>query len=96
MPAILSDRGTQFYASESEYKDKGVTEFEDYLIRNDIRCILARVNHPQTNWKLERFYGEVERKFHLFRDIDELIDWYNNIRPHMSLNLDLLETPSQA
>ncbi len=94
--AILSDRGTQFYATESEYREKGITEFEEYLIRNGIRHILARVSHPQTNGKLERFYGEVERKFHLFRDIDELIDWYNNIRPHMSLNLDVLETPSKA
>ncbi len=94
--AILSDRGTQFYANESECREKGITEFEDYLIKNDIRHILARVNHPQTNGKLERFYGEVERKSHLFKDIHELIDWYNNIRPHMSLNLDVLETPSQA
>lgn len=35
-------------------------------------------------------------EFYLFKDIYELIDWYNNIRPHMSLNLDVLETPSQA
>ncbi len=94
--AILSDRGTQFYASDSDYREKGITEFEDYLMKNDVKHILARVSHPQTNGKLERFYGEVERKSHLFKDIHELIDWYNNIRPHMSLNLDVLETPSQA
>jgi len=28
--------------------------------------------------------------------MDEFIDWYNNKRPHMSLNLDELETPYQA
>ncbi len=75
---------------------KDVTEFEDYLDKNGIRHILAMINHPQTNGKLERFYGEVERKSHLFKDIHELTDWYKNIRPNMSLNLDVLETPSQA
>lgn len=94
--SILTDRGSQFYANESEYKEKGITEFEDYLIRNDIRHILARVSHPQTNGKLERFYGEVERKLHLFKSVDELTNWWNNIKPHMSLNFDELETPSQA
>jgi putative transposase len=94
--SILTDRGTQFYATESEYKEKGITEFEEYLVNNDIRHILARVSHPQTNGKLERFYGEVERKLHLFKSVDELIDWWNNVKPHMSLNFNDLETPSQA
>jgi putative transposase len=94
--AILTDRGSQFYASESEYKEKGITAFEDYVMKNDIRHILARVSHPQTNGKLERFYGEVERKLHLFKNVDELIGWWNNIKPHMSLNFDELETPYKA
>ena len=94
--SILTDRGSQFYANESEVKEKGLTEFELFLIANDIRQILARVAHPQTNGKLERIYGEVERKLHLFKDIHELVDWYNNIRPHMSLDWDNLETPAQA
>ena len=30
-------------------------------------------------------------------DVSRFIDWYNNnIRPHMSLNEDIGETPSQA
>lgn len=94
--SILSDRGSQFYATESEVKEKGLTEFEQFLITNDIRHILARVAHPQTNGKLERIYGEVERKLHLFKDIHELVHWYNHIRPHMSLDWDNLETPAQA
>jgi putative transposase len=94
--SILSDRGSQFYASESEVREKGLTEFELFLIANDIKHIVGRVSHPQTNGKIERIYGEVERKLHLFKDIHELVDWYNNIRPHMSLDWDNLETPSQA
>jgi putative transposase len=94
--SILSDRGSQFYANESEVKERGLTEFELFLIANDIRHIVGRVSHPQTNGKIERIYGEVERKLHLFRDIHEFVDWYNNVRPHMSLDWDNLETPAQA
>jgi putative transposase len=94
--SILSDRGSQFYATESEVKERGLTEFEQFLIAADIRHVLARVSHPQTNGKLERVYGEVERKLHLFKDIHELVHWYNHIRPHMSLDWDNLETPAKA
>ena len=94
--SMLSDRGSQFYASETEEKERGLTEFEQFLIASDIRHIVARMSHPQTNGKLERVYGEVERKLHLFEDIHELVQWYNEIRPHMSLDLDGLETPAQA
>ncbi len=54
------------------------------------------MNHPQTNGKIERFYGTVEQKLALFESVDEFVSWYNEIRPHMSLNLDELETPAQA
>ncbi|HXG06773.1 MAG TPA: hypothetical protein VNI77_05540 [Nitrososphaera sp.] len=60
-----------------------MTEVEQFPITNDIRHILARIAHPQTNGKLERVYGEVERKLHLFKDIHELVHWYNHIRPRI-------------
>ena len=59
---ILTDRGTQFYASEGERKEKGVSQFEEYLAEKEIKHIICRVNHPQTNGKLERFYGVLEDK----------------------------------
>jgi len=31
-----------------------------------------------------------------FETLDEFVEWYNHKRPHMSLNLDELETPYQA
>ena len=94
---ILTDRGTQFYATESEEKEKGLTEFEKHLISNDIRQILGRVQHPQTNGKIERFFRTVEEKLPRFNNnIDSLMEWYNMRRPHMSLNLDVIETPYKA
>ena len=94
--SILTDRGTQFYASESESRRKGVSEFEQELVRLGIRHILARVNHPQTNGKLERFHGELQRKLHHFGTVDRLVHWWNHIKPHRSLDWSTLETPARA
>ena len=54
------------------------------------------MNHPQTNGKVERFFGTVKRKLDRFNSVDELAEWYNFVRPHMSLNLDVIETPYGA
>ena len=96
---ILTDRGTQFYASEGERKEKGVSEFEQYLAQKRIKHILCRVNHPQTNGKLERFYGVLEDKMirrAQIATIPQYVHWHNEIKPHMSLNWENLETPLQA
>ncbi len=66
--SILTDRGTQFYATESEAKKKGASKFEQRLVELDIKHILARVRHPQTNGKLERLHGEIQRKLRHFED----------------------------
>ena len=44
--SILSDRGSQFYATESEKKAKGVSMFEKRLEDLGILHILAGVAHP--------------------------------------------------
>jgi len=93
---ILTDRGSQFYANESERREKGISQFEAYLAEQGIKHILCRVNHPQTNGKLERFYGVYEQKRHQFRSIDEYVHWHNEVKPHLSLNIETLETPIQA
>ena len=94
--SILTDRGIQFYANEAEEREKGLTAFERYLIENQIRQILARVSHPQTNGKVESFFRTLEEKLPHFKGIDELIRGYNTKRPHISLSLDIIETPNQA
>jgi len=75
---------------------KRLTAFEKYLIEHQIRQILGRVQHPQTNGKIEGFFRIVDEKIHRFNGMDELIRWYNVKRPHMSLNLKMIETPYQA
>jgi len=95
--SILTDRGVQFYAVEADGRLRGLTAFERYLIENEIRQALSRVMHPQTNGKVERFFRTVKDKLPEFDGaVDQLILWYNLKRPHMSLNLDVIETPYQA
>jgi len=52
-----------------------------HLKINGIGHIVGRVNHPQTNGKIERFYGTIEEKPALFKSVDEFVSWYNEIRP---------------
>ena len=66
---ILTDHGSQFYANESKARKRGESEYEKKLVEMGIRQILARINHPQTNGKLERFHGELQRKLHRFKDV---------------------------
>jgi len=70
--SILTDRGTQFYASAGEKRAKGVSKFEKFLEENGIRHIVGRVNYPQTNGKIERFYGTLKDKAKYFETLDEL------------------------
>jgi putative transposase len=96
---ILTDRGSQFYANEGERKEKGISQFEAYLADQGIKHILCRVNHPQTNGKLERFYGVLEDKMihrAQIATIPEYVHWHNEVKPHMSLDWENLETPIQA
>ena len=64
--SIMTDHGSQFYANEAETRKRGESEYEKRLVELDIKQILARVKHPQTNGKLERLHGEIQRKLHRF------------------------------
>ena len=66
--SVLSDHGSTLCDNESGGRAKGEGRFEKYLREKGIRHILARVNHPQTNGKLERVHGEIERKLYLFTE----------------------------
>lgn len=64
--SILSDHGSTFCDNESGGRARGGDKFEKRLGDLRIRRILARVNHPQTNGKLERLRGEAGSRPHLF------------------------------
>lgn len=78
---------------EARERERGLTEFEKYLLRNHIRQILGRINHPQTNGKIEKWFDTFEKKIKFFSSIDGCVSWYNTIKPHGALDL---KTPVKA
>ena len=72
------------------------SKFRDFLAENDIKQILCRIKHPQSNGKVEKFFDLYQNKRILFKTKEEFVIWYNEIRPHRSLNFEVLETPQQA
>ena len=81
---ILTDHGTQFVSSRD--RENAHHTFKEFLELNGIKHIVARVKHPQTNGKIERFFGEVERRIGKFGSVDRIVEWQNEVKPHMSLN----------
>ena len=100
--SVMTDHGAQFYASKRGSGGSDGSGFEKRLAELDIRQILVGVRHPQTNGKVERLHGEIQRKLHEFEAImmrkSDLMNlfmrWYNYNRPHMSMENG--ETPAEA
>ncbi|MEM2905867.1 MAG: IS481 family transposase, partial [Candidatus Bathyarchaeia archaeon] len=92
----LTDRGSQFYANAGLRKAAGVTLFQAFLSKNRVEHIVGRVNHPQTRGKVEHLYRTLRDKAHLFTSIEECVRWYNELKPHLSLDFERAETPIEA
>ena len=56
--------------------------------------IVGRVDHPETNGKIEKFFDIFEKKVMFFNSVDEFMNWYNFIRPHGAFDIERLETPA--
>ena len=83
---ILTDHGTQFVAARD--REHARHTFKEFLDLYGVKHIVATVKHPQTNGKIERFFGEVERRIRKFGSVDKIVHWHNVIKPHMSLDYD--------
>ena len=57
--SVLSDNGAQFAGFR-----QGYTQFEKWLMNNDILPIHGRLSHPQTQGKIERFHRTMKDEFH--------------------------------
>ncbi len=90
--SILSDNGAQFAGFR-----QGYTQFEKWLMQNDILPIHGRIKHPQTQGKIERFHRSMKQellKYYVPKDICDakrvFSEWqekYNNVRPHEALGM---------
>lgn len=91
--AIITDRGSHFYANKIGKKKKGKCKFQEVLEEMGIKHILSRAHHPQTNGKIERWFGTYKREFNeRFKNIYEYIRFYNYERSHQRLNY---KTPAE-
>jgi putative transposase len=89
---INSDQGCQFTS----------TEWTSYLVENEIQISMTGKGRCLDNVYIERFWRSLKReKFYLFeyssikelkKDIAEYMDFYNNHRPHQSLNNRILSS----
>ncbi len=92
--AIITDRGAQFYTSKIGKKKKGKCQFQKELACMGIKHIVARAHHPQTNGKIERWFGTYKRECNeRFKNINEYVWFYNEERPHQRLEY---QTPAEV
>ena len=91
--AINTDRGTQFFPNNSQDREKH--NFVKYLKSCNIKHIPSKINNPQTNGKLERWFQEYKKHRDKFKSAEEFRVWYNN-RIHGALNYRRGETPEKA
>ena len=93
--SFLCDNGNPWGTQQST----GFTSFEVWLMELGVLTIHGRILHPQTQGKEEKFNGSFTReclKYHKIRNqadaaniFAEYRNFYNNVRPHMALNLEV-------
>ncbi len=102
---VLTDHGTQFTKEPYEalgFFDRKLRELRKDAVR--VAHVHGRVKHPQTGGKVERVNGTIKASLRrrrkdgtlLFSGVDDVLQWYNTRRPHMSLDFDRAETPLEA
>src|SRR5659263_715125 len=72
--------------NEGRIVPKKISEIISGLYKKEIQHIKARVKHPQTNGKVEKWidlYEKYRLKFETFADF---VKWYNTTRYHESLD----------
>ena len=96
--AMLMDHGVPWWNAASS---KGWTQLSVWLMRQGIRCWFSGIRHPQTQGKVERFHGALERARQrpdgerwLSQDwLDSFRQEYNQLRPHEALGM---QTPASV
>lgn len=80
--AVLTDQGTQFTPARGE-----IGPFTQWCNQHEIKHILGRIHHPQTNGKIERWFGTYKMEFdERFSCLDQFVKFYNEVRIHQGIN----------
>ena len=89
--AMLMDHGIPWWNASSA---GGWTQFSVWLMKQGVRLYLSGIRHPQTQGKVERFHGALEKARRLRglpepalrqRWLDDFRQEYNHVRPHEAL-----------
>ncbi len=91
---VMTDHGSQYYANHPGASQEN-TQFRIALDVLGIKHYVARVNRPQTNGKVERFFLTYKTEFATksFTTVKDYVRHYNEERPHMSLGF---KSPQQV
>lgn len=94
--AMLMDHGVPWWSARSP---SGFTHLSVWLMKQGIELCWSGIRHPQTQGKVERFHGELQRavdKRGRARDLPAWLEqfrWeHNHLRPHEALGM---RTPAQ-
>jgi len=96
--AMLMDHGTPWWKRQSP---SGRTKLSLWLMRQGIRLCWSGIRHPQTQGKVERFHGSLQRALSQRgvprQDLQAWLDAYrwehNYVRPHEALDM---KTPASV
>lgn len=77
---ILTDNGVQFTPTRGE-----TGPFTRWCEERGIKHILGRVHHPQTNGKIERWFGTYKSEFKEDDTIESFLKFYNEERLHQGI-----------
>jgi len=90
--ALLMDHGVPWWNARSA---NGWTQLMVWLMKQGVRCYFSGVRHPQTQGKVERFHGSLERarsragaeQWLTQNWLDNFRHEYNQLRPHEALGM---------
>jgi hypothetical protein len=92
---MLMDHGIPWWNAQSP---QGFTKLSLWLMKQGIALHWGRIRHPQTQGKVERFHGELQRSLQRRPPRADLQDWldefrweHNQVRPHEALGM---QTPA--
>ena len=90
--ALLMDHGVPWWNARSP---NGWTQLMVWLMKQGVSCYFSGVRHPQTQGKVERFHGSLERarsragaeQWLTQNWLDNFRHEYNQVRPHEALGM---------
>lgn len=82
---ILTDNGSHFTNTHNRGDPNHI--FTQFCVLQGVKHILGRPSHPETNGKIERWFGTYKKEFdERFNNIEDFIKFYNEKRIHQSLD----------